>query len=41
LKIVDKNINTIAVNLKKNDIVNKEISNLNDSLKLYDRCGRM
>ena len=41
LKIVDKNINTIAVNLKKNEIVNNEISNLEDNHKIYDRIGRM
>lgn len=41
LKIVDKNVNTIAVNLKKNEIVSKEIISLPDNLKIYDRCGRM
>ena len=41
LKIVEKNVNTIAVNLKKNEIVGKEISSLDDNTKLYDKVGRM
>lgn len=41
LKIVEKNVNTISVNLKKTEIVQKEIGNLEDSTRLYDRIGRM
>jgi hypothetical protein len=41
LKIVEKNVNTISVNLKKTEIVEKEISNLDSQTKVYDRCGRM
>jgi hypothetical protein len=41
LKIVDKSINTFAVNLKKTEIVEKEIANLDENTKMYDRCGRM
>jgi chaperonin cofactor prefoldin len=41
LKIVEKNVNTITVNLKKNDIVEKEIVNLDADTKVYDRIGRM
>jgi hypothetical protein len=41
LKIVDKGVNTLAVNLRKTEIVEKEIGNLSDTTKIYDRCGRM
>jgi chaperonin cofactor prefoldin len=41
LKILDKNISTLSINLKKNEIVNKEIDNLSEETKLYDRCGRI
>jgi len=41
LRIVDKSVNTLAVNLKKTDIIEKEISNLNNDTKIYDRVGRM
>lgn len=41
MKIVEKNVNTLAVNLKKNEIVEKEISSLVDDTKLYDKIGRM
>lgn len=41
LRIVDKNVNTIAVNLKKTDIVLKEIENLKEETKIFDRVGRM
>ncbi len=41
LRIVDKTVNTLSVNLKKTEIVQKEIGNLSDETKIYDRCGRM
>lgn len=41
LKIVEKNVNTISVNLKKTEIVDKEIASLSDETKVYDRVGRM
>jgi chaperonin cofactor prefoldin len=40
-KIIEKNVNTITVNLKKNDIIEKEIDRLDDATKVYDRIGRM
>ena len=40
-KIIEKNYNTITVNLKKNEIVGKEIEKLDENTKLYDRIGRM
>ena len=41
LKIVEKNVNTISVNLKKTEIVQKEIGGLGDETRIYDRVGRM
>lgn len=41
LRIVDKSVNTLAVNLKKTDIIEKEISNLSNDTRIYDRVGRM
>lgn len=41
LKIVEKNVNTITVNLKKTEIVQKEIAGLDESTRVYDRIGRM
>ncbi len=41
LKIVEKNVNTLAVNLKKNEIVEKEITSLTDNTRLFDKIGRM
>jgi chaperonin cofactor prefoldin len=41
LKIVEKNVNTIAVNLRRTEIVKKEIEKFDESTKLYDRIGRM
>jgi prefoldin subunit 1 len=41
LKIVEKNVNTIAVKIKKNDIVGKELENLSKETKVYDRVGRL
>jgi len=41
LKLVDKSVNALNVNVKKNEIVQREISNLDGKTKLYDRCGRM
>ena len=41
LKLVEKNCNTININLKKGEIVQKEIETLNEATKVYDRCGRI
>lgn len=41
LKIVEKQINTISVNLRKNEIVDKEVMGLDDKVKVYDKIGRM
>jgi chaperonin cofactor prefoldin len=34
-------VNTIAVNLRKTEIVKKEIEKIDEGVKLYDRIGRM
>lgn len=41
MKIVEKQLNTIMVNLKKNEIVDKEVTGLSPEVKVYDRIGRM
>jgi hypothetical protein len=41
LKVVDKNINFITVNLKKNEIVSKEINGLKNETKVFDKIGRL
>ncbi len=41
LKIVEKGVNTLAVNVRRTEIVEKEIGNLSDTTKIYDRVGRM
>ena len=41
LKVVDKNINFISVNLKKNEIVSKEINGLKTETKVWDKIGRL
>jgi len=41
VKLYEKNINTITVNLKKNDVILKEVDKFDEKTKLYDRIGRM
>jgi len=41
LKILEKQLNTYQVNLKKTEIVEKEISSLPDTTKVYDKIGRL
>ncbi len=41
LNLVQKNCNTLNVNLKKSEIVQKEIESLDDNIRLYDSCGRI
>ena len=40
-QMVEKNINTITVSLKKTDIVLKEVDKFEDKTRLFDRIGRM
>jgi hypothetical protein len=41
MKIVEKQINTISVNLRKNEIVDKEVLGLDEKVKVYGKIGRM
>ena len=41
MRIVEKQLNTINVSLRKTEIVEKEISALEDSTRVYDKIGRM
>ena len=41
VKVVDKNINFITMNLRKNEIVTKEIKGLNSETKVWDKIGRL
>lgn len=41
LRLVEKNCNTLNINLKKSEIVQKEIEGLDDKCRIYDRCGRI
>jgi len=41
VKLIEKNINTITVSLKKNDVILKEVDKFQDNARLFDRIGRM
>ena len=41
LQIIQKNCSTLNINLKKSEIVQKEIEGLEANNKVYDRCGRI
>ena len=41
LQLVTKNCNTLNINLKKQEIVQKEVNNLDPNCRVYDRCGRI
>ena len=41
VKVVDKNINFITLNLRKNEIVSKEVTNLKTETKVWDKIGRL
>jgi chaperonin cofactor prefoldin len=41
LQLVSKNCNTLNINLKRQEIVQKEINSLDPSCRIYDRCGRI
>ena len=41
LQLVSKNCNTLNINLKKQEIVQKEVNNLDPNCRIYDRCGRI
>ena len=41
MRIVEKQLTTINVSLKRNEIVNKEINSLDNEIKLFDKIGRI
>ena len=41
LSLVKKNCNTLEINLKKSEIVQKELEKLDDKTKIYESCGRI
>jgi len=41
LQLVSKNCNTLNINLKKQELVQKEVNNLDPNCRIYDRCGRI
>ena len=41
LKVVEKSCSTLNINLKKTEIVQKEIEKLDDKCRVYDRCCRI
>ena len=41
LSLVRKNCNTLEINLKKSEIVQKELEQLDDKTKIYESCGRI
>ena len=41
MKILEKQLNTYQVNLRKTEIIEKEIKSLSDETKIYDKIGRL
>ena len=41
LKLVEKNCSTLNINLRKNEVVQKEIEKLDPNTRVFDRCGRI
>ena len=41
LSLVKKNCNTLEINLKKSEIVQKELEQLDDKTNIYESCGRI
>ena len=41
LQLVSKNCNTLNINLKRQEIIQKEINSLDANCRIYDRCGRI
>ena len=41
LKLVEKNCSTLNINLRKTEVVQKEIEKLDQSNRVFDRCGRI
>lgn len=41
LRLIEKQLNTYQINLRKSEIVEKEIAGLSDNTKVYDKIGRL
>ena len=41
LSLVKKNCNTLEINLKKSEVVQKALEKLDDKTRIYERCGRI
>ena len=41
LSLIRKNCNTLEINLKKSDIVQKALEELDENTKIYESCGRI
>ena len=41
LSLVKKNCNTLDINLKKSEVVQKALEKLEDKTKIYESCGRI
>ena len=41
LSLVKKNCNTLEINLKKSEVVQKALENLDDKTRIYESCGRI
>ena len=41
LSLVKKNCNTLEINLKKSEVVQKALEKLDDKTRIYESCGRI
>ena len=41
LSLVRKNCNTLEINLKKSEVVQKALEKLDDKTRIYENCGRI
>ena len=41
LSLVRKNCNTLEINLKKSEVVQKALEKLDDKTRIYESCGRI
>lgn len=41
LRLIEKQLNTYQINLRKSEIVEKEIAGLSDNTKVYSKIGRL
>ena len=41
LSLVKKNCNTLEINLKKSEVVQKALEKLEDKTRIYESCGRI